>query len=134
MSYRSDIAEKIRVVLAAVGTPAEGITVYEQGNDVIKTPCVVVHPSDPYLVPVTMGVDANIQIFVDIYIVSNASSVKDSLDQMEQIRHWVTTGIKTGEAPHGRWTTYGRFGNIDVGGVISAGSIVSAMFMAPDKE
>jgi hypothetical protein len=134
MSYRSIIADKIRAVLDAAGAEADGITVYEAGQDVIKTPCVVVHPADPYLVPVTMSLEANIQVFVDLYIVSNRSSVKDSMDQMEKIRHWVTTGIKTGELPIGRWTSFGRFGAIPINDVQYAGSVVQAMFMAPDTE
>ena len=134
MSYRSIIADKIRVVLADVGADAAGITVYEAGQDVIKTPCVVVHPADPYQVPITMALDASIQIFVDLYIVSNRSSITDSMDQMEKIRHWVTDGIKTGALPIGRWTSFGRFGAIPIGDVQYAGSVVQAMFMAPDTE
>jgi len=133
MSYRSTIADKIRAVLDAAGPDAEGITVYEQGQDVVKTPCVVIHPADPYLVPVTMAKDAAVQVHVDIYIVSNRASIKDALDQLETIRHWVTDGIKTGALPIGRWTSFGRFGNIEIGGVLSAGSVVSAMFLASDE-
>ena len=133
MSHRSDIKDKIKAILDAVGTDlSDSITVYEAGMDLIKTPCVVINPSTPYLVPVTMAVDSNVQVFVDIYIVSNRSSVLDSMDQMEQIRMWVTQGIKEGEAPIGRWTSFGAFGGIEVGGTTYAASIVSAMFMAQD--
>jgi len=100
--------------------------------DLVKTPCIVINPSDPYLVPVTMGLDSNVQIFVDIYVVSNRTSVLDAMDQMEKIRHWVTQGIKQGDAPIGRWTGYGAFGGIEVGGQTYAASVVSAMFMAQD--
>lgn len=134
MSYRSIVADKIRTVLDAVGAPADGITVYEQGQDLIKTPCIVIHPSNPYLVPTTMGETSSVQVFMDIFIVSNRSSIKDSMDQMEQIRHWITEGIKSGVAPLGRWTAYGGFGGIEVGGVTSAASIVNAMFVAQDIE
>jgi hypothetical protein len=132
MSYRAIVADKIRAVLDAAGDDAAGITVYEQGQDLIKSPCIVITPSNPYLVPTTMGTDSSVQVFMDLYIVSNRTSVKDSMDQMEKIRHWITEGIKTGDAPIGRWTQYGSFGSIDVGGTIQAASIVSAMFVAQD--
>jgi len=126
MSYRKHVAEKIQAELG------DGFTVYEAGQDVIKTPAVVVHPDDPYTVPVTMSNDAAVQVFFQIWLVSNRSSILDSLNQLEEMRKKVTDAIKADPAPVGRWTGFGQFGATEIGGVQYATAIVSVTFVAAD--
>lgn len=127
MSYRSFVADKIRDALG------DGFTVYEAGQDVIKTPAVVVHPDDPYTVPVTMSSDAAVQVFFQIWLVSNRSDILASLNQLEEMRKVVTDAIKSDPAPVGRWTGFGSFGATEIGGVQYATAIVSVTFVAADQ-
>lgn len=126
MSYRGFVADKIRDALG------DGFAVYEAGQDVIKTPAVVVHPDDPYTVPVTMGSDAAVQVFMQIWLISNRSDILSSLNQLEEMRKTVTDAIKSDPAPVGRWTAFGQFGATEIGGVQYATAIVSVTFVAAD--
>ena len=126
MGYRKFIADKIQAELG------DGFTVYEGGADIVATPAVVVHPADPYIVPTTMGEDANVQVFVNLWLIANRAEPLAALDQLEEMRLKVTTAIKTGAAPIGRWTTFGRFGATEVAGTMYATAVVEAVFVADD--
>ena len=125
MTLRSDLAQHIR------DTVGDGIAVYDSGVDVLKTPAVVINPADPYQVPTTMGADARIQTFLNLYVVSNRTSPPDALNQLEDLRKQVATAVKTFN-PRGRWVSFGSMGTTNVGGQPFATGVLQCIFVSED--
>ena len=122
MGIRADLADHLAVALG------EGFSVYPTGVDLVATPCVVINPADPYLAPTTMGADARNQVALDLHLVTNRASPADALDALEDMRKTVTDAIKT-FSPAGRWVTFGRWSQVDIGGTEYASAVVECLFV-----
>lgn len=125
MSLRGELKEHLETVFG------DGYAVYESGVDILKTPCVIINPSSPYQVPTTMGVDARIQTFLDIWIVTNRTSPKDALNHLEEMRRLASVGVKS-FMPRGAWSQFGRLGSTLVGGVEYATGVMETVFIGED--
>ena len=125
MTLRSDIQTRLQDAFG------DGTAVYEVGDDVIKTPCVIINPSNPYIVPTSMGQNARVSTFLDIWLVTNRTSPKDALNHLEIMRRTASQAIKTGE-PQGRWTQFGQLGQTSVGGVEYATGVMPCVFVSAD--
>lgn len=123
---REAIAERIRVAFG------DGYTVYEAGDDLVKTPCIVINPGNPYLAPTTMGQDAAVQMALNFYLVVNRMSPKDSLKLLEDMRLTCTQAIKSG-APAGRWASFRDLGPFEIGDVQYASGMIDALFVVSDN-
>lgn len=109
----------------------DGYAVYDSGVDVLKTPCVVINPSSPYQVPTTMGADARIQSFLDIWLVTNRTSPKDALNHLEEMRKLASLGVKS-FLPRGAWSQFGQLGSTTVSGVDYATGVMQTVFIGED--
>lgn len=127
MSFRSDLKDHIQ---AALG---DGYVVYDAGEDVIKTPCVVLNPATPYVVPTSMALDATVQHFVDLWLVTNRIDVGAALDHLDKMRRTVGQAVKT-NAPAGRWSSFGQLGSTDVGGTMYATGVMQTVFVLSDEQ
>lgn len=127
VSPRYSVADKIRAAVP------EGVTVYSSGDDVIATPAVVIWPASPYMVPTTMSANPNeqsVQMFFNIYCITNRGDVKSATDELEKMRAYVCSGIMDAqELPSGRWTSFGQFGLVNVAGQQYAAGIIDAVFL-----
>jgi ubiquitin C-terminal hydrolase len=108
-------------------------TVYESGVDVLKTPAVVINPQNPYMIPTTMGVDAKLQVFIDLWLVTNRTSPKDALRHLEEMRKTASDAIKTHD-PRGRWSQFGQLGSTNVGGTPYATGVLQCVFVTNDNQ
>ena len=128
MTFRSDLQAHIQDAFG------DGYTVYEVGQDLIKTPCIVINPSrSNYIVPVTMGVDAAVQIFISLWLVTNRSSVPDAVNHLERMRKTASEAVKS-SIPRGRWTTFGNLGSTMICGVPISTGVMECVFVSDDNQ
>jgi len=128
MSLRSDLKDHLQTAFG------DGYAVYEAGEDLVKTPCVIINPSTgTYLVPTTMGEDARIQTFLNIWVCTNRTSPGDALNHLEAMRKTASQAVKT-FTPRGRWTTFGSLGTTSIGGQDSATGVLETLFVSEDTE
>lgn len=126
MSIRDGLVTRVQDQLG------DGYAVYGTGVPIVKTPCVVVNPSNPYQVPTTMGADARTTYAIEFWVVTNRTSPGDAMDHLEEMAASVKAAIKTGN-PAGRWTSFGRFGSTTVGDKEYATAVVESLFVASDQ-
>ncbi len=127
MTFRDDLQVRLQTAFG------DGYTVYEVGADVVKTPAVIINPSNPYIVPTSMGLDARISTFLDIWLVTNRSSPSDALNHLEEMRRTASQAIKS-DIPQGRWTSLGSLGQTSVGGVEYATGVMPCVFVSDDNQ
>lgn len=129
MSFRSILTEKIKLHVP------DGTIVYQDGQDVVATPCIVVMPADPYITPTTMAggpLEQSVNAFLNVTVVANRGEVSAAMDELEEMRRIVALGVMSDPAPIGRWLSFGGFGLIEIAGVSYASALVQVMLTSTD--
>lgn len=126
MGIRSDLKAHLE---AALG---DGIVVYDTGVDLVAVPCVVINPADPYRIPQSMGQDAAVQVALNLTLVTQRSIPSAALEALEAMADTVTAAIKT-FTPAGRWTAFGEWHQVEIGGTDYAAAVVESLFLEPQR-
>lgn len=127
VTQRKDLQAHLQTVFG------DGYTVYEAGANIVKTPAIVINPANPYIVPTTMGEDARVQTFLNLWLVTNKTSPKDALRHLEEMRKTAAGGVKS-HNPRGRWMNFGQLGTTTVGDTEYATGVLECLFVSDDNQ
>ena len=91
----------------------ESINVYEYPPDTLYAPCLVLNPSDPYIVPFDQGGPQNALWGLEVMFVLNRTKTDESLTSMEFMWSSFTEDIKG--FPNTRWISFGEISTTTIG-------------------
>ena len=84
----------------------ESINVYDYPPDVLYAPCIVLNPTDPYIVPYDQGGPKFALWGLDAMLVVNRGKTDESLNRLEFMWSSLQEDIKG--FPNARWISFGE--------------------------
>ncbi len=96
---------------------------YSQPDDNIKTPAVLVNPSDPYILPYTQGGPNSVVWGIDLVLVSGRAKPEQSLLRLEYMFQEITINLR--DYPSTHWLQLSDIGTVEIGSVEYLSAVLS---------